>query len=332
MKLFKKKETEEKKKKKHLSKRKKEKLRALKKEEKAKRKLERKNEDSKYDLKPFFGGLAVGIANIIPGVSGGTMLVIFDLFEKLTNSISDIFKKETDTRKESIIFVLKVLIGTGLGIVLFAKILGYTLEHIEAETIFWFMGLILFSVPLIIKKEMKDEKFNIFFFIIGIVIIAVLEYFNLKGVSNNVDSGNGILEYLILLGLGAIGGITMIFPGISGSMVMLVLGKYEMIRSYIDQITTLDINIFIKLGIFGIGALLGIIFSSKILSSLLNKHKGKTTSLILGFIIASALILPLNLENEITFTPEKICGLIISFILGGIIIYYLDKLENKNSD
>ena len=124
----------------------------------------------------------------------------------------------------------------------------------------------------------------------------------------------------------------MIFPGISGSMVMLVLGKYEMIRSYIDQITTLDINIFIKLGIFGIGALLGIVFSSKVLSSLLTKHKGKTVSLILGFIIASALILPLNLENEITFTAEKICGLIVSFILGGIVIYYLDKLENKNSD
>ena len=332
MKIIKKNETEEKKRKKHLSKRKKEKLRVLKKEEKAKKKLEKQNKESRLDLKPFFGGLAVGIANIIPGVSGGTMLVIFDLFEKLTNAISDIFKRKTETRKDSIIYVLKILIGTGLGIVLFAKILGFTLEHIEAEKIFWFMGLILFSVPLVIKKEMKNEKFNIFFFIIGIAIIAVLEYFNLKGVTNNTDTDTGFIGYLILFGLGAIGGITMIFPGISGSMVMLVLGKYEMIRSYIDQITTLDINIFIKLGIFGIGALLGIVFSSKVLSSLLTKHKGKTVSLILGFIIASALILPLNLENEITFTAEKICGLIVSFILGGIVIYYLDKLENKNSD
>ena len=331
--LFNKKETEEKKKKKkHLSKRKKEKLRLIKKEEKAKRKKERQFEESKFDIKPFFGGLAVGIANIIPGVSGGTMLVIFDLFERLTNSISDIFKRKTDTRKQSIIFVLKVLIGTALGIILFAKILGFTLEHLEAETIFWFMGLILFSVPLVIKNEMKNEKFNIPFFIIGIAIIAVLEYFNLKGVNNNMAADSGIIGYLILIGLGIIGGVTMIFPGISGSMVMLVLGKYEMIRSYIDQITTLDINIFIKLGIFGIGALLGIVLSSKLLSSLLTKHKGKTVSLILGFIISSALILPLNLENEINFTAEKICGLIVSFILGGIIIYYLDKLERKNSD
>ena len=331
MKLFKKKETE-KKKKKHLSKRKKEKLRIVKKEEKAKKKLERKNKESKFDLKPFFGGIAVGIANIIPGVSGGTMLVIFNLFERLTNAISDIFKRKTDTRKESIIFVLKVLVGAGIGIVAFAKILGFTLEHLEAETIFWFMGLILFSVPLIVKKEMANQKFNIPFFLIGIVIIGILEYFNLTGVENSASADTGIISYLILIGLGLIGGASMIFPGVSGSMVMLVLGKYEMIRSYIDQITTLDINIFIKLGVFGIGALLGVVLSSKVLSSLLEKHKGKTISLILGFIIASALILPLNLEQEITFTAEKICGLLVSFLLGGIIIYYLDKLENKNSE
>lgn len=331
MKIFNKKE-EQIKKKKHLSKRKKEKIRLLKKEEKEKRKLEKINKESKFNLKPFFGGIGVGIANIIPGVSGGTMLVIFDLFEKLTNAISDIFKRKTETRKDSIIFILKVLIGAAIGIIVFAKILGFTLEHIEAETIFWFMGLILFSVPIVIRKEMKNEKFNILFFLIGIVIIGVLEYFNLKGVTNNISDDNSFIGYLVLFGLGIIGGISMIFPGISGSMVLLVLGKYEMIRSYIDQITTLDINIFIKLAIFGIGAVLGIVLSSKLLSSLLNKHKGKTVSLILGFIIASCLILPLNLENPIIFTTEKVCGLIVSFILGGIVIYYLDKLEKKNSD
>lgn len=333
MKLFKKKETEEKKKKKkHLSKRKKEKLRIAKKEERLKKKQEREFNGSKFDLKPFFGGLAVGIANIIPGVSGGTMLVIFDLFERLTDAVSDVFKRHTDTRKESIIFILKVLVGAAIGIVAFAKILGFTLEHLEAETVFWFMGLILFSVPLVINKELKGEKFSIPFFIIGIAIIGVLEYFNLKGTYNDAGTSTGIVGDLIFAGLGIIGGITMIFPGVSGSMVMLVLGKYELIRSYIDQITTLDVTVFIKLGIFGIGALIGIVFSSKVLSSLLKKHKGKTISLILGFIISSALILPLNLENKIKFTPEKICGLLISFILGGIIIYYINKFEKKNSD
>ena len=329
MKLFKK---EEKPKKKHLSKAKKEKLRLKEKEELKREKEERKNRPKRFDLKPFFGGIAVGIANIIPGVSGGTMLVIFDLFEKLTNAISDLFKKGSTTKKQSFIFLLKVLIGALIGIVGFAKVLGFTLKHLEAETIFWFMGLILFSVPIIIKNELKGEKFNIPFFIIGIAIIAVLEYFNLHGGLANAGESNSIINYLIMVGLGAIGGISMIFPGISGSMVMLVLGKYEMIRGYIDKVTSLDINIYIKLAVFAVGAVLGIIISSKILSKLLVKHRGKTISLILGFIIASALILPLNLETKLVLSTEKICGLIVSFIFGGIVIYYLDKLEKKNSD
>ena len=293
---------------------------------------EKKNIFKKLDLKPFFGGIAVGIANIIPGVSGGTMLVIFSLFEKLTNAISDLFKKETTTRKESFIFLLKIFIGAAIGIVAFAKVLGFTLSHIEAETIFWFMGLILFSVPIIIRNELKGEKFHILFFLIGALIIGVLEYFNLHGGIANTGDDGSIISYIILAGLGAIGGISMIFPGISGSMVMLVLGKYEMIRSYIDKLTSLDINIYIKVAVFGIGAILGVIISSKVLSKVINKYRGKTVSLILGFIIVSALILPLNLETKLVLTSEKICGLIVSFVLGGVLIYFLDKLEKKNSD
>ena len=329
MKLFSK---EEKPKKKHLSKAKKEKIRLREKEELKVERQERKEKLKNWDLKPFFGGIGVGIANIIPGVSGGTMLVIFDLFEKLANSISDLFKKGSTTKKDSFIFLVKLLIGAGLGIVVFAKILGFTLSHIEAETIFWFMGLIIFSVPIIIRNELKGEKFNIIFFLIGALIIGVLEYFNLNGGLANTGDNGSILNYLILAGLGAIGGISMIFPGISGSMVMLVLGKYEMIRGYIDQVTSLDINIYIKLIVFGIGAILGVIISSKILSKVINKFRGKTVSLILGFIIASALILPLNLETKLVLTTEKICGLIVSFVLGGVLIYFLDKLEKKNSD
>lgn len=331
--IFKKKNKEEKEvkdTKKKLSNREKRRKKEREKEERKLRKLTNQDKISKFDLKPFFGGIGVGIANIIPGVSGGTMLVIFNLFDKLTNSISDIFKRHTTTRKQSFIFLFKVLLGTAIGLVAFAKILGYTLEHAEAETIFWFMGLILFSIPIVVRNEMDGEKFNIIFFIIGVLIICILEYFNLKGVNNEITDSNNIYNLLMLCLLGIIGGATMIFPGISGSMVLLVLGKYELIRNYIDKITTLDINIFIKLGFFGIGALIGIILSSKLLSFLLKRYKGKVVSLILGFIIASALILPLNLTNPIRFTQEKICGLIISFVLGGIIIYYLDKLEKKN--
>ncbi len=324
MKFFKKKAEKEK-----LTNKEKKKLKKKKRAERIQKRIERKNNRKNHDLKPVIGGMSVGIANIIPGVSGGTMLVIFNLFDKLMYAISDIFKRKTETRKESFIFILKVLIGAAIGVVVFAKILGFTLKHCEAETIFWFVGLILFSVPLIVKEEMKNQKFNIIFFLIGVLIICILEYFNLNHVDNVTDSSMNLIHVLTLIGLGLIGGITMIFPGVSGSMVLLVLGKYEMIRSYVSDITKFDMNIYINLMIFGIGVILGIILSAKLLSFLLKKYKGQTMSLILGFIISSALILPLNIESTIKFDTQSICAISAAFILGGAVIYYIDRLQNK---
>ena len=179
MKFFKKKEKKEK-----LTNREKKRLKKQLKIERKEKRERIKQKIKNHDYKPVFGGMAVGIANIIPGVSGGTMLVIFNLFDKIMYAISDLFKRKTETRKESFILLLKVFIGCGIGIVLFAKILGFTLEHFEAETIFWFVGLILFSVPLVIKQEMENEKFNIIFFLIGVAIIGVLQYFNMNSPEN----------------------------------------------------------------------------------------------------------------------------------------------------
>ena len=286
----------------------------------------------KLDFNALFGGMFVGIANIIPGVSGGTMLVIFNLFDKLMYAISDIFKKDTTTRKESIILLLKVLIGAGIGIILFAKILGFTLKHFEAETIFCFMGLILFSVPIVIKEEMKGERFNIIFFLIGFLVIFGLLYLNMKNPINDKNTTLNLMHFISMIFLGIIGGATMIFPGVSGSMVLLVLGKYEMIRSYIDKLTSFDTTSFVSLCFFGIGVILGIVLSAKLTNFLLKKYKSKTLSLILGFIIASALILPFNIENKFDITSIKICSILISFIFGGIIIYYINRIQKKNKD
>ena len=308
------------------------------KQEKERIKLEKKEKrkvkkQSKFDIHSIIGGLFVGIANIIPGVSGGTMLVIFGLFDKLTYSVSDVFKKGTTTRKKSILFILKILISCLIGIVLFAKILGFTLTNYEGETILCFMGLILFSVPYVYKDELKGKKFNKLFFLIGFAFIIGLQYLKSQGfVSNSTESTLNFVHILIMFALGIIGGITMVFPGVSGSMVMLVLGKYELIRGYIDKLTSFDTTSIISLCALGVGALLGIVASAKLTSLLLQNHRSKTVSLILGFIVASALILPFNIETEIKFTTMKTCSLLIWFTLGGMIVYYINRLKSKKND
>ena len=313
-----------------LSKKEKKKLKETKRKEKE-NKVKKERKKLNIDFNSIFGGMFVGIANIIPGVSGGTMLVIFNLFDRLTYAVSDIFKRHTETKKQSILFLFKILLSAAIGVIVFAKILGFTLEYYEAETILWFMGLILFSIPIIIRDELKGEKFNILFFILGFAFIIGLQYMQSKNPTNNLDSTMNLIHFVSLILLGIIGGATMIFPGVSGSMVLLVLGKYELIRSYIDKLTSFDKESFISLCFFGVGVILGIVLSAKLTSFLLKKYKGKTVSTILGFIIASALILPFNLETEIKFTTMKICALMVWFILGGIVIYYIDQIH-KNKE
>ena len=284
------------------------------------------------DFKSIFGGMFVGISNIIPGVSGGTMLVIFNLFDKLTYAISDIFKRNTQTRKKSLLLIFKVLLGAAIGVILFAKILGITLSYAQAQTIFWFMGLIIFSIPIVVKSELKNEKFSVLCFILGFAFIILLQYLQSKNPDNDINSTMNLVHIISLILYGIIGGATMIFPGVSGSMVLLVLGKYEMIRSYIDNLTNFDKESIISLCIFGIGVIIGIIISAKLTTFLLHRYKGKTVSVILGFILASALVLPFNIDNEIKFTTMNICSLIISFVFGGIIIYYINRLQTKKEN
>ena len=130
-------------------------------------------------IKNFLGGAAVGVANIIPGVSGGTIIVLLGLFDKMMKSISDIFKINISwkERLDAVKFIIQVGLGVVVGLVGFAKILEFLFVHAEVQTIMWFAGLILFSIPILKKNEMKGEKINWIYFAVGIIIIGALTFF-----------------------------------------------------------------------------------------------------------------------------------------------------------
>lgn len=101
-------------------------------------------------IKNIVGGIFVGVANIIPGVSGGTIMVLLGLFNKLMESISNIFniKMKLKEKKEDFLFLFQFLIGAAIGLVGFAKILEILFVSFEVQTLYWFIGLILFSIPM----------------------------------------------------------------------------------------------------------------------------------------------------------------------------------------
>lgn len=286
-------------------------------------------------IKNVVCGILVGIANIIPGVSGGTIIVILGLFDKLMDAISNVFKLKISfkERLENLWFIMQVLIGAAIGLIAFAKILNYLFVHFELQTIALFAGLILLSLPMLKKEEMDGKKINILFFILGILTIGIINYLS-PGEEGNIVTYEELISKSLtpafigsLILMGVIGGATMIFPGVSGSMVLLVLGWYHMFKGYVAAVTTFDIKILIPLIFIALGIGLGIIFSAKLTSFLLKKYKTNTMSFILGLIIMSAtVIFPLKKE---LYTFGNIITSVITFILGGGLIILLEKFKEK---
>lgn len=277
-------------------------------------------------LREFIAGLSVGIANAIPGVSGGTMLVISGVFEKLTTSVSDVVSKDKTARKNALLFLGKIGIGVVIGIVFFAKLLNAVLfKHIPTQTIFWFMGMVAMSVPVFIKREMKSQKLNYVSFILGLFVIGLITYLAPSKQKIVLDSFPPITfpHFLTMIGIGFVGGSAMIIPGVSGSMLLLIWGKYYLFTSYIAKVTSFQPDVIISLIFIVVGLLLGIVFSSKLCKYLFKVALKQTNSFILGLIVASAIALfPIQ---HLTYTFGAILSYVIAFVFGVIIVFVMDK-------
>ena len=278
-------------------------------------------------IKNIIGGIAIGIANVIPGVSGGTMMVILGIFNRMMEAISGIFKRVNPNRKDDIIFIFQVLVGAAIGIVGFAKILEILFEYYPTQTIYWFIGLIAFSIPLFVKGEMKGERLAIIPFICGLAIIFGLEFLN-PGEGNTVVNpdfpplSSGLFIKMVIIG--AISGATMIMPGVSGSMVLLILGEYYLFKSYLAHVTSFSLDVIMPLGFMAIGIAFGIVVSAKLCQYFTRTHKAGFLSLILGLIIASSLVL---IPFDVSYDFNLILTSLLAALFGGIIVFGLSKIQ-----
>jgi len=275
-------------------------------------------------------GIVIGITNIIPGVSGGTALIFLGIFDKTMKSISNIIKLDKiTTKKDDIIFITKLGLGFIIGVIGFARIIDYLFVDYFVQTIYCFIGLIVFSLPIIIKNEMKNTVFSKIYFILGLIIIGLLYYYNPSSQNNLIITDFPditIIHSLELILLGTVAGIITIIPGISGSMFLLIVGKYYLIQSYIAESISLQPNILISIVFFGIGTLLGIIIGAKTITYLISKYKSYTMSLIIGLIVMSSIVLiPIDIHYNISISLSSLA----SFLFGGLIIISAEILKDK---
>lgn len=277
-------------------------------------------------LRNIIGGIAVGIANIIPGVSGGTMMVILGIFDKMMEVISEFFKKGNTRRKEQLLFLAQVLLGAAIGLIGFAKVLEFLFNHYPTQTLYWFIGLVAFSIPVFLKQQLKGERVSWLWMVIGMALILLIQLLA-PAEENNVNPDFPAVS-LFLCGqmvlVGMIGGFSMFLPGVSGSMVLLIIGQYYLFKSYLANVMRFSLEILIPLFFMGIGILLGILLAAKILNKALKANENATLSFLLGLIVASTCVLFYQTWGA-AYDVGMVITCVLSLLFGGVIVMLINR-------
>jgi putative membrane protein len=304
-------------------------------------------------------GIAMGAADVVPGVSGGTIAFISGIYQELIDSINNVnFSAFKNLRKNGIKatwaalngnFLLSLLTGIAISVLSFSKLITHLLSTQPILVWSFFFGLVLASILLIWKEITKWKASTIFALIIGIIISYIIT------VAKPVESPDS-LPYLFLSGFLAI--IAMILPGVSGAFILLLMGSYQTVIGTINQfreaLLTLNFEllgeVLIKLMTFAFGAILGLKLFSKVLHWMFLHHKNRTLAVLIGFMIGSlnkiwpwkkvletrtnshGEVIPFLeksiLPNDFDGDP-KILTAILFTVIGFILIYGLEKIANK---
>jgi len=277
-------------------------------------------------LKTYFQGIAVGLSNIVPGVSGGTIAFILGVYERFINSLKNlnilfliyfiqgIFskKKLRKAKREFLKFdpLFLTIFGSGILTAIFAGIfiMPFLLDNYSVNTFGFFFGLIIYSVAKLVIDNKKDiNPINIFLLLLGF-----LGGFVLTGFETLVNTHS----LLILFVTGIIGISSMLLPGLSGSFMLLVLGQY---RYIIDMVKNFQ-NHLLEIFIFILGMLFGVVSFSKSISYLLKNQYAKTLFFLIGLMLGTLRMLTNNIiENLISIQ------VLIIFTLIGFFFYTIIK-------
>ena len=243
-------------------------------------------------MKQILQGMVVGIANIIPGVSGGTMMVAMGLYDRLIHAITHL-KSEF---KESMKLLIPIFAGAGIAIIALSRLFEFLLATWPIPTNFAFCGLIAGSLPFIFKK-VKGHKVTVIKIIPFLIFFGVVILMALLGETGgaSADVSFGFVNILKLFGVGVIAAATMVVPGVSGSMMLMLLGYYDTIlkaiNDFVDALVKFDMGgLATGVGIlapFGIGVVIGIFLIAKLIEFIFSKAEIHAYYGIIGLILAS---------------------------------------------
>lgn len=243
-------------------------------------------------VKNILKGVVIGLANVIPGVSGGTMMVSMGIYDKLIHCITHLFSEF----KKSVLFLLPIFIGIGIAVVVVPFGIEFLFAEYPFETNLLFVGLIVGGLPAV-WKNVKGKSIKIGHLLACIAFFAVVAGLALMGEKegNVADLSFSFLSVIKLFGVGIVASATMVIPGVSGSMMLLLMGYYhpilESITDFISAVFAFDMaGIMHGMGIlipFGIGVVAGIFAIAKLVEIVFEKFPMYAYWAIIGLILSS---------------------------------------------
>lgn len=286
-------------------------------------------------------GIVIGMANIIPGVSGGTLAVVFNIYDEFVNAITFNVKKIWGNRK----FVFPLLIGMLSGIVIFSKLFTVLYENFPVQINYLFTGLIVGSIPMIFGYAVKHEEDTklgagkiasiCICALVGFALLLIFAYYD-KVIDKSSDMNFILPELSVRLTFrifiaGILGAIAMIVPGISGSLLMLILGVYPIIIISIPAMFHPETFVHAVLLLLpnGVGVLLGLLCGAKLISWFLKKAPNQSYSVILGLLFGSII----NVFPGFAVLESVKLGIfsVLCFVVGFLMAYLSSKMEFKKA-
>lgn len=274
-------------------------------------------------LKDVLKGVLIGIANAIPGVSGGTMMVSMGIYDDIIYCITHLFSQ----LKKSVMTLLPYFIGMAVGIVGLAFAIESLYDNFPFQTSMVFIGLILGGIPMLFKR-IKKERLGVphaIVFLVFFAAIIALKLLDDKDVQD-VKLVIGVIPLIKIFFVGVIASATMVIPGVSGSMMLMIMGYYNPIMAAITDFVSgvahgnwnSVLTVSASLVPFGLGVVIGIFAIAKMIEFLLAKWEGFTYSAILGLVVSSPIVVLMGTAlagiNIITIVTG-----VIALVVGGVV-------------
>ncbi|MCZ0702700.1 putative membrane protein [Natronobacillus azotifigens] len=266
------------------------------------------------EWKNIYRGLMMGASDVVPGVSGGTIALVLGIYDQLIQSINGFFSKEW---KKHLGFLIPLGVGVVGAILSLSKVIGWLFDHYPVPTQFTFLGLILGVLPYLFKKS--EAKVNFKGLHIGLLMVAaalVASLNILPGDATYIIPEMNFATYAYLFFTGFVASTAMILPGISGSLLLIILGAFGTI---IHAVNELNLSILI---VVALGIVTGIATMSKIIKYFLANFAIGTYAVVIGLVIGSIVVIfpgwPATVEETLLSIATFALGLFVAYVLGRV--------------